>query len=86
MSDKLHKLCHAVAAIAPGIEIRLRPGAAKPDEWSVVVAAGDAILVCTDYEPIDDALDHALGKIAGISTRMMAAVRPSEPPKPPRST
>lgn len=82
MSDSLHKLCQAVAAISPGIEIRIRQSAAEPDEWSVVVAASDAILVCTDYGPLDVALGIAVGKLAGISTRMMAAVRPSEPPEP----
>jgi len=81
MNDKLDKLCQGVAAIAPGIEIRLKPSETEEGQWSVVVSVGDVILIATDFAPLDEALGRALGKIASISTRMMAAVRnKSDPP------
>lgn len=73
--EKLEKLCTGVRAIAPGIEIRLKPSEGEAGKWSVIVSAGDAILVYTEYVPLDDALHAALVKIASISQRMLAAVR-----------
>jgi hypothetical protein len=76
--EKLEKLCTGVRAIAPGIEIRLKPSEGEVGKWSVIVSAGDAILVYTDYEPLDGALTTALAKLASISQRMLAAVRPPD--------
>ena len=81
LEGKLVKLCQGAAAIAPGIEIRFKPSETAAGQWAVMLSVGDAILVYTDYAPLDDALDRALSKLASISTRMMAAVRQkSEPP------
>ena len=86
--EKLEKLCKGVRAIGAGVEIRIRPSEVVSDQWSVMISAGAAIIAHTDYMPLDDALDQALGKLASISSRMMAAIRqtpptPSEPPEPP---
>lgn len=81
MSENLKKLCQGVEAISSGVEIRLIPSESERGKWSIVVAVRDAILIWTDFAPIDESVDKALSKLAAISTRMMAAVRrKSEPP------
>jgi hypothetical protein len=46
---------------------------------------GAAFIIHSDFGTLDEALDQALSKLAGISSRMMAAIRQpsSEPPGPP---
>jgi hypothetical protein len=49
----------------------------------MAVAGGAAILINTDFGPIDEVLDQALRRLAAISTRTLAAVRQSPlPPAP----
>lgn len=82
-TDKLKRLCHGVRAIAPTTEIQLKPSETEPEHWAVMVVAGAAILIHTDFAPLDQSLDQACVKLASISTRMMAAVRQSDRPPPP---
>jgi hypothetical protein len=83
-SDKLQKLCKGVRAIGSGFEIHLKPSDEKPEEWAVlVVAGGAAILINTDFADLDNTLDQACSRLASVSQRTLAAVRPSKPPPPP---
>lgn len=82
----LQKLCDGVRAIAPGIEVRIKNSEVLSGEYSIMVVAGAAILLHTDYAPLEDSLSQACMKLASISNRMMAAVRPApetEPSPPP---
>jgi len=88
--EKLEKLCKGVRAIGYGVEIRIRPSEVVSDQWSVMISAGAAIIAHTDFLPLDEALDQALGRLASISSRMMAAIKQappsqSDPPGPPSS-
>ncbi len=73
------------AGVEAGVDIRLVPSALAPGHWSVMVWAGDLILLNTDFDTLDRSLDQALTNLAKISQRMMAAVRPTDstPPPPP---
>jgi hypothetical protein len=89
-SPLLHKLCEGVRAIAPGIEVRIKASEGMSDQYSIMVVAGAAILLYTDYLPLEESLAQACSKLASISSRMMAAVRPpheagssTEPAPPP---
>ena len=81
MDTKLEKLCKGVRAIAPGIEVHIKASQSQsdPDCWSVIVIAGAAVLIYTDFAPLEDALADACNKLAKISSKMMAAVRPTDP-------
>jgi cysteine sulfinate desulfinase/cysteine desulfurase-like protein len=81
----LEKLCHGVRAIAPTTEIHLKPSETQPGHWAVMVVAGAAIVIYTDFAPIEISLEAACKKLSSISARMMAAVHPSSPPPPPSS-
>ena len=83
MREKLQKLCQGVRALGPGIEIQLKPSDdAALDHWAILVCASSVILIHTDYQPIEEAIDEACVKIAKMSQKMMAAVRStgSSPP------
>jgi hypothetical protein len=88
---RFRKFCDGVRAIAPGVEIHIRPSEAVKEHWSILVHVGAAIILYTDYGSLDDAVAQASGKLAGISSRMMAAIReapplvPSTIPPPPES-
>lgn len=79
MDNKLEKLCKGVRAIAPGIEVHIRASEVLSDQWSVVVIAGAAVLIYTEYGNLEDSLAEACKKLASISSKMMAAVRPTDP-------
>lgn len=88
--ERFRKFCEGVRAIAPGVEIHIRPSESVKDHWSILVYVGAAIILYTDYAPLDDVVAYASSKLAGISTRMMAAIRevpaiPSTIPPPPES-
>jgi len=81
--DKLQRLCNGVRTIGSGFEIHLKPSEDSPDEWAImVVAGGAAVLVNTDFGTLDATLDQACSRLASISTKTLAAVRPSSPPPP----
>jgi len=80
-ADKLQKLCRGVRAIGPSFEVHLKPSEHAPDEWAImVVAGGAAILINTDFASLETALDQACARLASISQKTLAAVRPSSPP------
>jgi hypothetical protein len=79
MDSQLEKLCKGVRAIAPGIEVHIKASEVLSDQWSVMVVAGAAVLIYTDYSSLEEALDQACRKLASISSKMMAAVRPTDP-------
>jgi hypothetical protein len=78
--ERLERLLAGVRAIGPGIEIRITPSSVLSDQWSVTVIAGSAILIYTDFDIIENALAEACRKLASISSKMMAAVRRTDPP------
>lgn len=86
--EKLIKLAKGVRAIGNGAEIRIKPSEVLSDEWSVMIFVGAAIILFTDFLPLDRAIDQALSKLASISSRMMAAIRQEPPPssEPPPPT
>jgi hypothetical protein len=82
--EKLQKLCKGVRAIGPSFEIHLKPSDQNPDEWAVmVIAGGAAILVNTDFAPIEESVDQALRRLTAISQKTLVAVRQSNPPPAP---
>jgi hypothetical protein len=83
--ERLEKLLAGVRAIGPGIEVRFTPSQVLSDQWSVTVIAGSAILIYTDFDIIENALAEACQKLASISSKMMAAVRRTDPPPAPES-
>lgn len=84
MLDKLQRLCKGVRTIGSSFEIHLKPSDQNPEEWAVmVVAGGAAVLVNTDFAPIEDSIDQALRRLAAISQKTLVAVRQSNPPPPP---
>lgn len=80
MTGALEKLCHGVRAISPGMEIHFRPSENEPEKWAVMILAGGAVIINTDFDTVDKSVEQACAKLAKISARMMAAVRPSNPP------
>lgn len=83
-ADKLKRLCKGVQAIGSGFEVHLKPSEDRPDEWAImVVAGGAAVLVNTDFGTLEASLDQACSRLASISQKTLAAVRPSSPPPPP---
>lgn len=79
--EKLDKLCKGAQSIGPAVEIRLRPSEKEPGKWSVLLVVADATIIAnTDFLEPGEAVDAALRKLASISSRMMAAVRQSQPP------
>lgn len=83
MPGALEKLCHGVRAISPGMEIHFTPSESEPEKWAVLIVANGAIIVNTDYDVVEKSVEQALRKLANISARMMAAVRPSPLPMSP---
>lgn len=88
--ERFRKFCDGARAIASGVEIHVRPSEAVKEHWSILVYVGAAIILYTDYGSLDDAVAQANSKLAGISSRMMAAIRevpaiPSTIPPPPES-
>jgi len=62
------------------MEIHFTPSESEPEKWAVLIVANGAIIVNTDFDVVDKSVEQALSKLAKISARMMAAVRPSNPP------
>lgn len=81
--DQLDKLCQGVRALGPGAELRFKPSEVVSEHWSVMICYGAAIVAYTDFNTLDVVLAEALVKLAGISQRMMVAVRDSQPPPKP---
>jgi hypothetical protein len=77
--DVLEKLCKGVRAIAPGVEVRIKTSEVIHDHVSIMVVAGAAVLIFTDFAPLEESLAQACHKLASISSKMMAAVRPTDP-------
>lgn len=59
--------------------MRIKTSEVFSDQFSVVVVAGAAVVIFTDFAPLEESLDNACRKLASISSRMMAAVRPTDP-------
>ena len=75
LDEKLTHLCQAVRTLGPGFEIRIRASEIFNDQWSIQIQAGSAIVAFTEFLPLERALEEAIAKMAGISSRMMKAVR-----------
>jgi len=75
-TDKLKKLCKGVRAVSPGLKIELTASVDHPDQWCITVSASSVILVFTDFGPLDKVLGFAISKLANISQRTLAAVKP----------
>jgi len=76
-TDKLKALTKGVRALSPAFEIRLVPSKENPDHWAVFVEITNAVVIIeTDFGLLDNVLGLAISKLANISQRTLAAVRP----------
>ena len=74
-TEKLRALCKGVRIISPAFEIKLIASSENPEHWCITIGAPDAIIVYTDFGLLDTVIGLALGKLASISQRTLAAIK-----------
>jgi hypothetical protein len=77
-TDKLLKLCNGVRAISPGMEVKVISSQDNVTHFSVAVCVSSVVIFATDFGLLDTVLSLAISKLANISQRTLAAVKPSD--------
>jgi hypothetical protein len=77
-TDKLMTLAKGVRAISPGLKIEITNSESNPDQFCISVAASSVIIIFTGFGTMESVLSLAISKLANISQRTLAAVKPAD--------
>lgn len=75
---RLGHLLNTTRALSSHAQTHFLPVPDREDIWVVRITVGSVVVVETAAGPLDEVMELAIGRLAGMSYRMLAAVQKGE--------